>query len=119
MQQLLSGPSQTRSLACAAEAVDNITQKPICAGSCVTAFARQSSHYISLCLQHVTGPTVRVFGWCLTGSGTVLCEPLSAAMDMLLIPHRAQRFAELASLFWELPQMVSGLKSPLALYAAL
>ena len=41
----------------------------------------------------------------------MLCEPLSAAMDMLLIPHQAQRFAELVSLFQELPQMVSGLSS--------
>ena len=50
---------------------------------------------------------MRAFGLCLTGSGTVLCEPLSAAMDMLLIPHQAHRFVELVSLFQELPQMVS------------
>ena len=44
----------------------------------------------------------------------MLCEPLSAAMDMLLIPHLAQRFAELVSFFRELPQIVSGLILPRA-----
>ena len=81
--------------------------------------AWQNSNWVSFALLQVTGPTLRAFGLCLTISGTVVCELLSAAMDMVLIPHHAQRFAELVSLFRELPQMVNGLPLPLVLLNAL
>ena len=58
-------------------------------------------------LLQVVGPTVKAFGLCLTRSGTILCEPLTAAMDMLLIPHHVDRFAALVSFFRELPMLVS------------
>ena len=74
--------------------------------------ASESAHMhphclISPCsLLQVVGPTVQAFGLCLTGSGTIVCEPLTAAMDMLLIPHHVHRFEELVSFFRELPVLV-------------
>ena len=53
-------------------------------------------------LLQVVGPTVQAFGLCLTESGTIVCKPLTAAMDMLLIPHHVHRFEELVSFFREL-----------------
>ena len=71
---------------------------------------KQLQHLVSFSLLRVVGPTVRAFGLCLTRKGTILCEPLSAAMDMLLIPHQVHRFAELVSFFRELPVLVSSPK---------
>ena len=55
----------------------------------------------------VVGPTVRAFGLFVDATSTGICEPLSPAMDMLLIPHLPDMFAKLASLFRELPELVS------------
>ncbi len=62
------------------------------------------------CLRYVTvqvvGPSVRTFGMCVDANATVVCEPLTSAMDMLLIPHLPDAFAALASLFEAMPQLV-------------
>ncbi len=55
----------------------------------------------------VVGPSVRAFGVCVDATSTVVCEPLSSAMDMLLIPHLADSFAALASLYDAMPQLVT------------
>lgn len=54
----------------------------------------------------VVGPSVRTFGMCVDANATIVCEPLTSAMDMLLIPHLPDAFAALASLFEAMPQLV-------------
>jgi len=54
----------------------------------------------------VVGPSVRAFGMCVDATATVVCEPLTSAMDMLLIPHLPDSFAALASMFEAMPQLV-------------
>ena len=55
----------------------------------------------------VVGPSVRTFGLCVDGNATGVCEPLSPAMDMLLIPHMPDSFASLVTLFSSMPQLVT------------
>ncbi|KAL0048118.1 hypothetical protein WJX82_008152 [Trebouxia sp. C0006] len=57
----------------------------------------------------VVGPSVRAFGMCVDANATVVCEPLTSAMDMLLIPHLPDSFAALASMFEAMPQLVRDL----------
>lgn len=61
----------------------------------------------------VVGPSVRAFGLCVDGNSTGICEPLSPAMDMLLIPHMPDSFASLATFFSSMPQLVSLAEVPL------
>ena len=61
----------------------------------------------------VVGPSVRVFGLCLDATSTGICEPLSPAMDMLLMPHMPESFASLATLFSSMPKLVSYTTVPL------
>ncbi|KAL3155473.1 hypothetical protein ABBQ38_011028 [Trebouxia sp. C0009 RCD-2024] len=58
----------------------------------------------------VVGPSVRAFGLCVDGNSTGICEPLSPAMDMLLIPHMPDSFASLATFFSSMPQLVQDLR---------
>ena len=60
---------------------------------------------VSIAVQ-VVGPSVRAFGMCVDATATVVCEPLTSAMDMLLIPHLPDSFAALASMFEAMPQLV-------------
>ena len=62
----------------------------------------------------VVGPSVRVFGLCLDATSTGICEPLSPAMDILLMPHMPDSFASLATLFSSMPKLVSHTKVPLS-----
>ena len=57
----------------------------------------------------VVGPTVRAFGLCVDATMTGICEPLSHAMDMLLIPHIPDAVTKLASLFCAMPDLASPL----------
>lgn len=61
----------------------------------------------------VVGPSVRAFGLCVDGTSTGICEPLSPAMDMLLIPHLPDSFASLATMFSSIPRLVSLTEAPL------
>lgn len=54
----------------------------------------------------VVGPSVRAFGMCVDATSTLVCEPLSSNIDMLLIPHLPQCFATLTSFFSAMPQLV-------------
>ena len=62
------------------------------------------------CLIYVTvqvvGPSVCTFGMCVDANATIVCEPLTSAMDMLLIPRLPDSFAALTSLFEAMPQLV-------------
>ena len=62
----------------------------------------------------VVGPSVHVFGLCLDATSTGICEPLSPAMDMLLMPHMPDSFASLATLFSSMPKLVSYTKMPMS-----
>lgn len=57
----------------------------------------------------VVGPTVRAFGLCVDATSTGICEPLSQALDMLLIPHIPDAITKLASLFHAMPDLASSL----------
>ena len=57
----------------------------------------------------VVGPTVRAFGLCVDATLTGICEPLSHAMDMLLIPHLPDAVTKLASLFRAMPDLATSL----------
>ena len=57
----------------------------------------------------VVGPSVRAFGMCVDATSTVMCEPLSPSMDMLLIPHLPDSFAALARMLDAIPQLVKAL----------
>ena len=61
----------------------------------------------------VVGPSVRVFGMCLDANTVGICEPLSPAMDMLLMPHMPDAFASLATLFSSMPKLVRSTEVPL------
>lgn len=54
----------------------------------------------------VVGPSVRAFGMCVDATATLVCEPFSSNIDMLLIPHLPQCFATLTSFFSAMPQLV-------------
>ena len=43
-----------------------------------------------------------------TPYASVICEPLTHSLDMILFPQQADWLLELASLFKALPQLVSG-----------
>ena len=55
----------------------------------------------------VVGPTVRAFGLCVDATMKGMCEPLSPALDMLLIPHIPDTVAKLAGLFRAMPDLAS------------
>ncbi|KAL3158975.1 hypothetical protein ABBQ32_011373 [Trebouxia sp. C0010 RCD-2024] len=57
----------------------------------------------------VVGPSVRAFGMCVDATCTLVCEPLSSNIDMLLIPHLPQSFATLTRFFSAMPQLVQDL----------
>ncbi|KAL3147719.1 hypothetical protein ABBQ32_002462 [Trebouxia sp. C0010 RCD-2024] len=59
----------------------------------------------------VVGPTVRAFGLCVDATLTGICEPLSQAMDMLIIPHIPDAITKLASLFHAMPDLVQALRA--------
>ena len=64
-------------------------------------------HCLAKTAMQVVGPTVRAFGLCVDATSTGICEPLSPAMDMLLIPHIPDAAAKLARLFSAMPILVS------------
>lgn len=55
----------------------------------------------------VVGPTVRAFGLCVDATLKGICEPLSPALYMLLIPHIPDTVAKLAGLFRAMPDLAS------------
>ena len=57
----------------------------------------------------VVGPTVRAFGMCVDATLTGICELLSEARDMLLIPHIPDAVTKLARLFHAMPDLASSL----------
>lgn len=63
----------------------------------------------------VVGPTVRAFGLCVDATLKGICEPLSPALDMLLIPHIPDTVAKLAGLFRAMPDLASCLLTHSAL----
>ena len=60
---------------------------------------------ISIAVQ-VVGPSIRTFDMCVDATATVVCEPLTSAMDMLLISHLPDSFAASANMFEATPQLV-------------
>lgn len=69
-----------------------------------------ATHLTQLSMQ-VVGPSVRAFGMCVDATPTVVCEPLSPSMDMLLIPHLPDSFAALARMLDAIPQLVKAASS--------
>lgn len=75
----------------------------------VVACALTDMYCLTKTAMQVVGPTVRAFGLCVDATLTGICEPLSQAMDMLIIPHIPDAITKLASLFHAMPDLASSL----------
>lgn len=88
-------------------AMHNIAHSALPARGCFGCSDQLLPVALSRCsIMQVVGPSVRAFGMCVDATSTLVCEPLSSSIDMLLIPHLPQCFATLTSFFSAMPQLV-------------